>query len=156
MFRAIHIYDVDGVLLDSSHRYRNKPCGNIDLDYWFANLHLRDDDKPLPMLKKFRRDCEASHIYVIVLTARAYSREDYDSLVAKLGAMPNRIIMRPAGNMEADWKLKRRYLQRIVNLKQFRHLPRFLWEDNLQNIYGCANLITRAFHIPSRITHNAS
>lgn len=156
-YRAIHVYDIDGVLVDTSHRYRNKPDGTIDLDYWLQN-RTRENiarDKLLPLIKKYRRDLADPHIYVILCTARQDHELDREFFAKNLGN-PNRIYMRPPGNNEPDGKLKRRVLSRLFNLKQFKHLPRFFWEDNLKNIAACETLFTRCFHIHSRITENAS
>ena len=151
MFKAIHVYDLDGVLVDTSHRYRNKADGSIDLDYWIANSHKLDGDTLLPHASKFADDCANPNIYVILCTARMYHPRDVSFILSRLGR-PNKLIMRPIGNNTPDAKLKRRELSRLFNLRQFAHLPRFFWEDNLRNIRACANIFTRCFHIPSRIT----
>ena len=150
MFERIHTYDLDGVLVDTSHRYRNKPDGTIDLDYWFAKMHLRDQDSLLPLAKQYMADCANSSIYVIICTSRTYNPDDVAFIHEKLGA-PNKLIMRPYGNMEADAKLKRRALQRIFNLRQFQKLPRKFWDDNIKNVNACRDIFTNVFHVPSTI-----
>lgn len=153
MYRVIHVYDLDGVLVDSSHRYRNKADGSIDLDYWIANRHKVADDKLLPLAKKYRRDVADPSVYVIVCTARQWTAADVNFISTRLG-MPDKLIMRPKRDMTHDAQLKRRQLSRLFNLRQFAHLPRFFWDDNKKNLDACAHLFTRVFHIPSRITAN--
>lgn len=151
MLKRIHTYDLDGVLVDTSHRYRNKPDGTIDLDYWFAKLHLIDRDKLLPLAKQYIADCANPEIYVVICTSRATAQCSIDFINEKLGA-PNKLIMRPRGNMENDGVLKRRALQRLFNLRQFQKLPRRFWDDNPKNLNACRDIFTEVFHVPSKIT----
>lgn len=148
--RTIHVFDLDGVLVDSSHRYRNLPNGAIDLDYWLANRTAENiaKDKLLPFAKKYRRDVAADHIYTVICTARQDMPEDVDYIVSHLGA-PDKLIMRRAGDNTPDGQLKRRELARLFNLRQFSHLPRFFWDDNPKNLAACFDLFTRVFHIQS-------
>ena len=153
MYKRIHTYDLDGVLVDTSHRYRNKPDGTIDLDYWFAKMHLRDQDKLLPLAKQYLADCLNPEIYVVICTSRSQDQRDIDFITQRLGA-PNKIIMRPCGNMDADGPLKRRALQRLFNLRQFQNLPRKFWDDNPKNLLACRDLFDAVFHVPSKVCEN--
>ena len=150
MFKKIHVYDMDGVLVDTSHRYRNRN-GAIDLDHWLANSHKIDKDTLLPLASQFVKDCANSEIYTVLCTARTSHPRDVAYIHREL-ATPNKIIMRPYGDNTPDAKLKRRYLSRLFNLRQFANLPRFFWEDNQRNIDACRNLFTRCFYIQSEIT----
>ncbi len=151
MFKRIHVYDLDGVLVDTSHRYRNKADGSIDLAYWLANRHRTFDDKLLPLASQYIKDCANPEIYVILCTAREQHIRDVLFIVKRL-AKPNKIIMRPVGDATPDAKLKRRALARLFNLRQFARLPRKLWEDNTRNIAALASLFTVCYHVPSNIT----
>lgn len=153
MFQEIRVYDLDGVLVDTSHRYRNKSDGTIDLDYWRENSHKVDADSLLPHAYQYRVDCRRADIYVILCTAREYHRRDVEFIERELGR-PNKLIMRPVGDNTGDGILKRRQLSRLFNLKQFAKLPRFFFEDNLRNIEKCATLFSRCYYIPSHITGN--
>ena len=150
-FKKIHTYDLDGVLVDTSHRYRNKSDGSIDLDYWIANRHKVDGDKLLPLAKQYIADCENPNIYVILCTAREKHIRDVVFIVSKL-AKPNKLIMRPVGDNTPDGKLKRRALSRLFNLRQFAKLRRELWEDNPRNISALHTLFHSCYYVPSNIT----
>lgn len=150
MFKRIHVYDMDGVLVDTSHRYRNKPDGTIDLDYWYANRHKIDSDKLLPLAKQYANDCANPEIYTVICTSRVQDIADIRFIYTRLGA-PNKLIMRPFGNNNADGPLKRLALQRLFNLRQFAKLPKRLWEDNKKNILAVQDLFTQTFLIPSKI-----
>lgn len=153
MFRKIHVYDLDGVLVDTAHRYRNKPDGSIDLDYWLANRTAENiaKDKLLDRAWQYVEDVLNPFIYTVVCTSRAYHALDIAFISDRLGA-PDKLIMRPVGNMENDAILKRRQLQRLFNLRQFQKLPRVLWEDNPLNIDALRDLFTQCIFVPSHIT----
>jgi hypothetical protein len=151
MFTEVRVYDLDGVLVDTSHRYRNLADGRIDIDYWMSNRTEENiaKDKPLFLVQQYRRDCENPKIYVIICTARVEHSLDRDFIASRLG-MPNLLLMRPDGNKESDAMLKRRQLQRVFNLKQFSNLPRFFWDDNIINLNHCVDLFTAVFYVPSK------
>jgi hypothetical protein len=153
MYRKIHTYDLDGVLVDTSHRYRNLPDGRIDLDYWFANRTAEKiaKDKLLPLAKQYIADCINPRIYTVICTSRAYHPLDIEFIIGRLGA-PDKLLMRPVGNMGRDDFIKFNQLRALFNLRQFQNLPRSLWEDNRQNISTLAELFTNTFHVPSHIT----
>ena len=52
-----HIFDLDHTVIDSSHRQRLKPNGDLDLDHWIANRANRDlvmADRLLPLAHYWR------------------------------------------------------------------------------------------------------
>ena len=151
MLKAIHTYDLDGVLVDSSHRYRNKSDGTIDLDYWIANRVPEKIalDKLLPHSWQYVDDILNPSIYVIICTSRVWTAIDQEFIDKELG-QPDVLLMRPVGNTQADATLKRRQLQRIFNLRQFKGLPRILWEDNLRNIEALRDLFDKRIYIISK------
>ena len=154
MFKRIHVYDLDGVLVDTSHRYRNKADGTIDLEYWLANRHKLADDKLLPLAKQYRADIANPEIYTVICTARSTHPDDVAYINWVLGK-PNKLIMRPVGNMRGDANLKRAQLSRLFNLRQFQKLPRKFWDDNPKNLQACKDLFNMVFHVPSHITGKA-
>jgi hypothetical protein len=150
MFEKIHVYDLDGVLVDSSHRYRNKPDGTIDLPYWFANRVPEKiaKDRLLPLAKQYIADAISDHVYTVICTSRAWHVNDVEFIVGRLGA-PDKLIMRPEGNKEPDGILKRKALRPLFSLRQFRNLPRALWEDNRHNIAALSELFDRVTLVQS-------
>lgn len=72
----IFVFDLDGTIVDTSHRYRNKPGTNeIDLDYWFANStpEMIARDTLLPLADVWRRYYAEGHT-IVVCTARSWER----------------------------------------------------------------------------------
>ena len=152
MFKRIHVYDLDGVLVDTSHRYRNRPDGSIDLNYWLANRTEKKiaKDKLLPLAKQYIADNANPEIYTVICTARQYHPLDIAFIFSHLGA-PDKLIMRPVGNMEPDAQLKFKQLRTLFNLRQFQKLPRKFWDDNPRNLIACNSLFDDSFHVASEI-----
>lgn len=81
------IFDLDGTVVDTSHRYRNLPCGKIDLEYWFANSIPEKiaQDALLPLADSMRKMYAAGH-KIVICTARDFSPlrgYDMDSIYRK-------------------------------------------------------------------------
>lgn len=150
MLKRIKVYDCDGVLVDTSHRYKTKSNGTIDLDYWFANRTKAKMayDKILPLAKQYVADCIDPETYTILCTSREYHALDVEFIIGRLG-MPDKLLMRPPGNTEADAILKHRQLARLFNLIQLQKLPRTLYEDNRVTIKKLADIFTHTVYIES-------
>jgi len=153
MIKQINVFDLDGVLVDSSHRYRNKPNGSIDIDYWIANHtpKMIALDKVLPTHWRYVDSILNPQIYVIICTVRTPHQMDIDYINNKLGA-PDKILMlgQKCKPFTKDYILKRRALQRVFNLRQFQNLPRMLWEDNQLNIDALQDLFSRCIYVQSK------
>ena len=88
MKKRIHVYDCDGILLNSLHRYKTKG-GKIDLDHWREN-NTRENilkDKPSVLANHYKESLENPDIFVIIATARAceYNDANYEVINSKLG-----------------------------------------------------------------------
>jgi phosphoglycolate phosphatase-like HAD superfamily hydrolase len=77
----IFIFDLDGTVIDTAHRYRNGPDGSIDMAYWFANCTPEKiaADKLLPLADVMRRYFNEGHT-VVICTARCFRQADHDFL----------------------------------------------------------------------------
>lgn len=76
-----HIFDLDHTVIDSSHRQRLKPNGDLDLDHWIANRANRDlvmADRLLPLAHYWR----ALGKPVAVCTSRVISNLEHEFLAA--------------------------------------------------------------------------
>jgi hypothetical protein len=71
---TIFIFDLDGTVVDTSHRYRNNAEGHCDLDYWFANStpEMIAKDTLLPLAATWRRRYAEGHT-IVVCTARDFT-----------------------------------------------------------------------------------
>jgi len=67
----LNIFDCDGVLVDSSHRFRVNPeTGRIDLNHWRANQHLALKDTLLETSNKLFQGINCQETLNIIATAR--------------------------------------------------------------------------------------
>ena len=155
MIKRIHIYDLDGTVISSSHRYRTDETGErIDLQFW------REHDKPefiekdslLPHAAQYKADLQNSEIYVIVATARACIEGDanYKYITERLG-MPNKFIHRQGvDDTRKGAKLKIEGIKPLLNLKQFRGAVVHFWEDNKDYLNEvCEALNAIPHYVPS-------
>lgn len=155
MIKEIHVYDMDGCIVDSSHRYRTMPCGTrIDLQYWLDNEYRAMQDTLLPLAKQFQEQLKNPEIYVIIATARVLNAPDWEFIKTVLG-MPNKVISRKGRN---DWRsgtdLKAPPLKQLFSLKQFKNAKKWFYEDNKTYLKGVCELtgMTPVF-IPSQQGH---
>lgn len=77
----MYIFDLDGTVVDSSHRYKADETGTVDIKHWRANstASLIARDKELP-LADFWRYAVKQGKPVIVCTARVMKSADYEWL----------------------------------------------------------------------------
>ena len=77
----VSIYDMDGTIVDSSHRYRTIVDENgerIDLPFWKENAHLVMDDSLLPLAAQYHRDLLDENCFVITGGAIKMSQKMQD------------------------------------------------------------------------------
>lgn len=153
MIREIHIYDMDGTIVSSLHRFRTGKNGKIDLQHWIDNCtpEMIAKDSLLPLAEQYKQHLADPEIYVVIATARYMQQADFDYIRDNLG-MPNKIIHRHAKNNHmrgADMKIAG--LRFLKNLKQFAKIPCTFYEDNIEYLYPVANYLNaRPVYIPSQ------
>lgn len=76
-----HIFDLDGTLIDSRHRYKMLENGDIDLASWRENStpEMIAKDKVMPLAEKMRRFYYSGD-QVIICTSRVMSDADFQFL----------------------------------------------------------------------------
>lgn len=150
------MFDCDGVLLSSLHRYRTMPCGTrIDLEYWVRNSTPEKiwKDSPLPMAKYYRECLIHPEHYVIIATARVCQQADLDSIEFKLGK-PQKFISRQNGDTRKGVEMKLAGLKRLANLKQFKNAVWTIYEDNRTYLDGIASALNaKKVFVPSLQGH---
>lgn len=162
MIKAIHVYDIDGVLVDSSHRYRTmiREDGKevIDLQHW------REHDKPefiekdslLPMAEQYKSDLKNPEIYVIIATARLCSANDanYHYIEQVLG-LPDKFAHRKESDGNTSGAvLKIKAIRPLLNLKQFKNVMIHVFEDNIDYLKKMVDTLGGIGHyIPSKQGH---
>lgn len=138
----IRIYDLDGTIIDSSHRAKYDD-GVLDLDHWRENNTKENifKDDLLPMYWQLVADYKNGD-YIILCTAREMGKWDYEYL-SLMGIYYDRILSRPTGEETADWKLKRKLLNPFFNLKPFQKYEKYFYDDNNSNLLAIGNMGAR-------------
>ena len=152
----VSIWDMDGTLVDSRHRYRTIVDENgtrIDLDYWRENEYRAMDDGLLPMFEQYRADLKDENCYVIIATARVMNAPDWQFVNEILG-MPDYFISRPNGSDISGKLLKINGLAKFFNLVTFKNAEFVFYEDNISYLKAvCDRFNIRGVYIPSKQGH---
>ena len=133
MVKRVHIYDMDGTIVCSMHRYRTKVIDEkitIDFPYWLENEHRAERDSLLPLARQYRSDLENPAIFVIIATARFLSEPDYNFINSKLGN-PDAIISRSSReDNRPGAMLKIDGLKKVFSAANLWNVEKIFWEDN--------------------------
>lgn len=132
--KRIRIYDMDGTIVCSLHRYRTIMCEDgaerIDLQYWRDNQHKALDDSLLPFHEQYKQDKECPDTFTVIATARVMNTADWQMVGEKVGA-PDHFISRAANDSRSGGLLKILGLKRLFALKQFHGISDIVfYEDN--------------------------
>jgi len=136
----IAIYDLDGTIIDSSHRIKLREDGSLDLEHWKQNSTKEQifKDDLLPMYWQLVADYKEGNI-IVICTAREMGKWDLE-YIHSMGIYYDYIISRPKNNDTIDHVLKKTQLQKFWNLKQFRNLFKSFYDDNLNNLKSVKEL----------------
>jgi hypothetical protein len=152
----VSIYDMDGTIVCSLHRYRTIIDENgekIDLGYWRENEYKALDDSLLPLAEQYKADLSDENCYVIIATARVLRTNDYTFITDILGE-PDYIISRTDGDSISGGKLKINGLAKFFNLNNFKNAEFTFYEDNAQYLKAvCDRFNIRGVYIPSKQGH---
>jgi len=156
MIKRIHIFDFDGTLVDSSHRYRTMACGTrIDLQHWIDNECLTMDDSLLPLVDHFRSLVESAEDYVIIATARIWC--ELSQKFAVENDIEAQIVFARKGRDDSRGgaELKIQGVKRLMNLKQFQDVETIhVYEDNASYLKTiCDEFQAEGHYYPSEQGH---
>lgn len=156
--KRIRVYDMDGTIVCSLHRYRTMPCGKrIDLAFWRENESKAFDDSLLPLAEVYKADLADPETFVVIATARVLRGPDYAFIAEKLG-QPDHIISRKDGDSRSGGLLKVLGLNRLLSLKQFADIDDMIFfEDNKSYLAAVVDAFKargmRGVFVPSRQGH---
>jgi phosphoglycolate phosphatase-like HAD superfamily hydrolase len=139
---AYVIFDLDGTVIDSSHRKATLADGSLDLAHWFENNTPEKIalDTLLPLARVMKILAQSCH--VIVCTARAIQQADLDFMAAN-GLKYNAFLSREHGNDESDESLKERLLTNYFKGLGFANVAdakAIFFDDNLAVLDTIARL----------------
>ena len=150
--KRVSIYDMDGTIVDSSHRYRTIITDSderIDLGYWVENQHRAMDDTLLPLYEQYVADLQDESCYVIIATARVMHDVDW-LFVSEILGEPDYFISRKAGDTQSGKTLKINGLAKFFNLVTFQDAEFTFYEDNMEYLKAvCDRFNIRGVYIPS-------
>ena len=121
------IWDLDGTVIDSSHRYSTLPNGDIDLPRWIAD-NTRENierDSLLPLARLMRSNYRQGDT-VIICTARVLGVYDH-CFLADHGIKAQFILSRAIGDNRGDAELKR---QKLLALFADLKIPFSRWSKS--------------------------
>jgi hydroxymethylpyrimidine pyrophosphatase-like HAD family hydrolase len=154
MIKHIAIYDMDGTIVDSTHRYRVNSENKIDLQYWRDNQHKAMGDSLLPLAIQYKKDLNDPETYVIIATARVLNKPDMQFIDEILGK-PDHIISRKSNDDTRSGKtLKIGGLTKFFNLVNFKNAVAVFYEDNVEYLKAvCDRFTITGVYIPSNQGH---
>lgn len=129
-----HIFDLDGTVIDSRHRYRTLPNGDIDLPYWLEQAEKREmvfADTLLPLVHRMRKLFIEGET-VIVCTSRTIHPLWIEFL--SVHNIPYSVMLaRPDGCMTGDADLKEQMLDEYFDSigKCLDDVRAIMYEDHM-------------------------
>lgn len=154
------IFDLDGTVIDSTHRQNTLPDGSLNLEHWME--HNRPDmifrDSLLPLAASMRRIYAAGH-KVVVCTARNFQPADCEFLAmhglryhAYLSRGPN--IINPEGSItigdnRRDGRLKIELLTEYFQSEGYyspAQANAIMFDDNLSVIKAVSSIGIHCFN----------
>lgn len=154
--KRVSIYDMDGTIVCSMHRYKTIIDDNgerIDLQYWRENEYRAMEDSLLPLASQYRADLNDENCYVIIATARVLHTAD-NTFIADILGEPDYIISRCDGDTSSGGKLKIAGLTKFFNLITFRDAEFTFYEDNTTYLKAvCDRFNIRGVYVPSKQGH---
>ena len=121
------IWDLDGTVIDSSHRYSTLANGDIDLPRWIADNTKAniERDSLLPLARLMQSNYRQGDI-VIINTARVLGIHDH-CFLADHGIKANFILSRAIGDNRGDAEMKR---AKLIALFADLKIPFARWTRN--------------------------
>lgn len=134
MVKEIHIFDADGTIINSTHRYQTIDNKRIDLEHWrkYDKKEFIEKDSLLPHSAQYELSMNNPEVYVIIATARACYKNDanYEFICRHLG-FPDKFIHRMGEtDSRGGAQLKIEAIKPMLNLRQFKNAKVRIWEDN--------------------------
>jgi len=143
---TVPIFDIDGVLLDATHRQVNNPDGSLNLSAYLENNTpdniKKDTALPMTMLAAW---CTYKRIKYAVATARVFCK-DTETHLRGLGVRPDIVISRrDNGDRRPDHVLKHDGL--LAHFTESERKRLLLIDDNFDNCKAAIQTGARAMLI---------
>jgi len=132
----LYIFDLDGTVIDSSHRQNTLPDGSLDLANWIENNTPEKilADSLLPLADKMR-SVRSTQDTVAVITARVIGDADL-AFMSRNRLKFDHLFSRAEGNHTPDDLLKRRAILKLAKKLQrsmaWMRKNAIFFDDNLE------------------------
>jgi beta-phosphoglucomutase-like phosphatase (HAD superfamily) len=149
------IFDLDGTVIDSSHRQNTLPDGSLDLEHWLENnTHEKImRDSLLPLADSMKSIFKAGHT-VVICTARSPHESNHHFL--RENDLPHHVFLSRGNNdMRGDAELKIDLLTDYFNSEGFSSVAdagAVMFDDNLKVI---AAMLSIGIHCINATKQNA-
>ena len=157
--KRVSIYDMDGTIVCSLHRYRTivgDSGERIDLGYWRENEYRAMEDSLLPLAENYKADLKDESCFVIIATARVLRDADNKFITEVLGD-PDYIISRVDGDTTSGGTLKCAGLAKLFNVapfNMFKDAEFTFYEDNVDYLKAvCDRFNISGVYVPSKQGH---
>lgn len=134
MKNRIYIFDLDGTVVNSDHRYKQccNPDGSLNIPKYYAMKgDLIKHDTLLPLANYLRRKYEQGHM-VVFCTSRCITKEDTDYFDENY--LPyTELLSRPEGCLDKDWDLKVKLLAKF-NEGEYKNKTKVFFDDLHANV----------------------
>jgi len=156
MIKRVHIYDMDGTIVCSLHRYKTRETENgerIDLQHWLDNEPKAFYDDLLPLAEQYKRDLADPETMVVIATARVINNPDRWFIRNRLGE-PDYLISREGRKDKRSGSLLKimgiKALLSTFTIKPELHF----WEDNIEYLEKVCHAVGAVPHyVPSKQGH---
>ena len=158
----INVFDLDGCVINSLHRYRTKSCGTrIDLKYWRENCTPEQimKDTLLPLAGFYKRLVNQQKEKILIATSRVMSDTDFSFIKAKLAGYDALIHRINDNDARRGFILKCQGIMAYVNEFGITDKDIRIYDDNEQQLSDMKAVLnyygfnTKVKHIPSHQGH---
>ncbi len=141
--KLIIAWDLDGTLIDASHRSRYLESGDYDIEYWREHCleEYIEKDTLLPLASVFFEFQKTGYTQIAV-TARDMTISDFEFL--KRRNMHFEMILHRKDSLELDEVLKNERLQEFLN--EEGRIPFMAFDDKKENLEVFDNYGFRTFN----------
>ena len=147
----IIVFDMDGVLVDSSHRCRQNFDGSFDLAFWRDNQHKAYQDTLLPMAAWYKYLLAENNSVVAIATARLLDKYS-DKYIQNVLGEPDHIFGRNLANdKRSGGKIKETAIRSLL-ARYGKDVDSVIYfEDNKQYLkhVSTAYPFVKGYYIPS-------
>ena len=127
--KNIAVFDLDGTIIDSSHRTPNNPDGTLDLQGYYGKRTRQNifKDKLLPLADVMKEMYSSGKYHVVICTAREIDQDDLDFLQWK-GIKFHEILERNNCRKKYHWGLPDPQYK-TKQLKKYKHTEYTFYDD---------------------------